>query len=361
MNHESSESEVKAAKYFVILFALVLLMLLAGIASINYLVNPYGEYPTRLCRPMVQMSRIKKVEIVNSLELNVKGVVLGSSRVMQIQPADLEAITGIPFVNLGVNSGSTIDFLALTQLFEKKMGRLPECLVIGLDLESFSDSRAIDSRLMSQPDLMALVADRVSWSDRLHQFGNLLSANQFTTSVQCLVQNVTGRFPESKSVILENGTIEYLHHNKLLENGEIDLKSMLLQDKAKHLGRFVGFDRLSKERLAELRLLLESCAKSSIEVKIYLTPYHPNLIEELKDKTEFLLRAKELIEQLSLLTEGTDFEIFDFSEIENFSGDPENFKDNVHCLSQNSKLILREIFGHKANTSSARKLLKANN
>lgn len=337
-------AENSIAKRFAVVFLAALLIALASIGSANYLVNPYGDYSTSYFRPLVQMSRIRKAEIIRQTGPETEGLILGSSRVMQIQPEWLKEKTGLQFVNLGVNSGAPVDFLALTRLFIEQTGKAPRFCVIGLDLESFSAARAIDARLLSHAELSSLISDRISLTDRIQQFQNILSATQLFSSISCFYRNVTGRFPEESSVITADGTVDYLRHQQLVQDNKFNLKKTLEQNKSKHLRRFQEFSSISDERLEEFRQLLELFAEHEVELIVFTTPYHPALVAHLKESTAFSKMKDELLVKMHELQNEYRFSFFDFSEVSSFAGDPNDFLDCVHYLEGNSRRIVNRVF-----------------
>lgn len=99
------------------------------IILINNIVNLYRDYGTTFFRPLVQTARKDKVGLLSQFENKPEAVVIGSSRVMRMEPDYLDSIFVYDFFNLGVKFairswknrtfllGRTMDRLKIGQSF----------------------------------------------------------------------------------------------------------------------------------------------------------------------------------------------------------------------------------------------------
>ena len=133
-------------------------------ALLNFIVNPYSQYPTHFLEPLVQTSRMQKVALLSKTKNSAEALVLGSSRVMKFEPDYLKSKTGLNFFNGGMNYVRPEDCLAFLRHFRKTTGRDPTELIVGVDVVGFSDA-AVDSRLL-QSELASFVPEASGLANR---------------------------------------------------------------------------------------------------------------------------------------------------------------------------------------------------
>ncbi|TWT97569.1 hypothetical protein Pla108_17210 [Botrimarina colliarenosi] len=119
-----------------------------AISALNWSVDPYDQYGEHGRPPLTLTARGDKSLGVSQASPATDGLVMGSSRVLLLSRAQLEAVTGVGFYNAGVYYGRTEDFLALARRFETTRARAPRVLVIGLDIDAFADQIGPDSELI---------------------------------------------------------------------------------------------------------------------------------------------------------------------------------------------------------------------
>ena len=134
-------------------FVVVTTLAVGCIAGANYVINPLGLYAPKVFPPLVRTSRSDKLELIHNFSPKPEAVVLGSSRAMQISPAVVQRLTGLPGFNLAVDSARTEDYYALVRRLVEGEGARPRLLLIGVDVEAFHDHVAPDDRLLALPAL----------------------------------------------------------------------------------------------------------------------------------------------------------------------------------------------------------------
>lgn len=323
------------------LISCVVGLLIIGLT--NFIVNPFANYPPTYIRPLVQQSRPAKVELLESQNPAPDGLILGSSRVLTLKPSQIEAVTRTRFLNLGVNSGAAEDFIAFIGLYQEQFGRYPKQIVIGLDIQSFSVNRPIDARFLSNQALRPFAAEYIGWSDILEQYKGILSDSQLISSLRSLTHWISGKYPASKTSWNEDGTIAYLSIEKSLQNGAFDLEKEIAKTKHRHLGRFSQFDRLSEPRLKIIDKILQLAERENIELFLFISPLHPELLQELRVHTKYDERKQQLLERLSVMESRYGFSCLDLSEISSFGGTPDGFIDGIHYVEPNSSKIIAKL------------------
>ena len=121
------------------------------IALLNLIVNPYAQYPTRCLPPLVQTSRTEKLALFSRCSPTPEGLILGSSRVLQLEPGYVSTKTGLNFFNAGMNYAKPEDYLAFVRYFERSAGCLPRMVILGVDVHAFSDALPVDPHLLCEP------------------------------------------------------------------------------------------------------------------------------------------------------------------------------------------------------------------
>jgi hypothetical protein len=342
---ERRADNASSAKSFVAASCLMFLTILGLVAVTNYVVNPYAWYAPEVVQPQAQLShKIKVAQLQQALE-PPPGLVLGSSRVMQVEPAYLQAKTGYAFYNAGVNAATAEDYLAMLRFYLNTFHQPPRTIVLGIDVEAF-DSRPASSRLQQVPELWLTILDLISLRDRLLLLSKLLDWYQITSSIRSLIIHFSQRAPEPLSAFLPDGTIRYLDMEKQKANGTFDSSHEIAVGKVRKEQRFAAFHHLSRKRQDVLKAFLDLCREQHIELIVFLTPLHPEVLQHVSEKTEFLARHEEVKSLLYSLASIYLFPIFDFTDIKNFKGISEDFKDAEHYLILNSRRIIDEISRH---------------
>ncbi|HUP80382.1 MAG TPA: hypothetical protein VM260_17640, partial [Pirellula sp.] len=96
-------------KRFCVCTACIVAVSLFCVATVNWTVNPYGQYSSSCFEPIVQDSRCEKIELFERLETAPLGLILGSSRALKFEPEYLQTRTSQTFFNFAVNHGRPED------------------------------------------------------------------------------------------------------------------------------------------------------------------------------------------------------------------------------------------------------------
>ena len=114
------------------------------------------------------------------------GLILGSLRVMQVEPAYLEVKTGCSFYNAGVNSATAEDYLAMLRFYINTFHQPPRMILLGIDVEAF-DSQPVSGSLLQVPELALTISDLISLRDRLLLLPKLFDWYQIASSNRSLI------------------------------------------------------------------------------------------------------------------------------------------------------------------------------
>src|SRR5688572_20799192 len=98
------------------------------VAAVNFVVNPFGSYPTRVLEPMVLHSRADKLRLLDAAP-PPEAVILGSSSTFAMAPEQIRQRTGLRAFNASVHGGTPRDYHALVRHLEER-GAWPRVLLI---------------------------------------------------------------------------------------------------------------------------------------------------------------------------------------------------------------------------------------
>lgn len=344
------QSVQEKSKRFNFVFLYCCFAAFGAISLLNYLVNPYGDHATKLFRPLVQTARNDKVYLLSQMDHKPEGVVIGSSRVMRLEPDYLKTIFGYNFFNFGVNSAMPEDYLAILRHYEKSCGKPPEMVILGIDIYSFTDALPMDSRLVNCPELFGNLPELQGSS--LHQWKTGLTRNVklfrenfkyslLKDSLRTLKMDLwDGGRDEGQVDFISNGMM--VDRLTLQQNAEgtFDLAKEIAFHKIDYTRRYVGFDALSQRRCEYFETFLRICNEKKIKLVVFSTPLHPELASELAQNTTFTDRKKDVVAYLNQQCFKNKVPFYEFSDINSFQGIADDFHDGVHATVMNNRRII---------------------
>jgi hypothetical protein len=310
------------------LFGRVLALQLLVVAAINFLVNPFRLYPTHLEPPLITDDHTTKLELLRDRRPRL--LVLGSSRVMKLEPAYLERKTGLPAFNLGVASGQMEDSLCLFRYATERLGLRPEWILLGVDVDSFHPTAPVNPQLLKDPRLRRCLPPelRPSWTTALYDLTQLLTLDQLKASCRALgprpAQGETSYDPDG-----------LMHHVR--EREPLDLG----RDMRPCMQRYVDFPHLSPSRLRYLDELARLCRRRGIRLTVFLTTVHEQYRRSVA--ASYLPRYGELAPLLRRKAAAEGFRFFDASRVEFYGGDPNDFYDSSHINAGNARRIINHV------------------
>lgn len=342
------DEQERQAKQFCYRFLLILVAVLTATAAMNVVVNPFAQYPFRCLSPVVQMSRVDKLRLLSELPSPPSGIILGSSRVLKLEPAYLQDKTGLSFFNAGVNYAVPTDHLAWYRHYLATYGNAPRMVVLGLDISSFSPSVATDARLISNPTLSRHVRSDMTVHDRCARWTELLSWQQTRESLRSLKHHFLRQAdvtspPLPVEKYQHDGQIVYLQREREIAAGTYDFAGPLEFNKHEYETRYRQFDQLSETRLNEFRQLARECTAHGTQLISFITPMHPSLLQHLSARSRLTARRSELVRCLQAYADELGFTLVDLTELESFGADPRMFVDGIHPLEPNTRKLIDKI------------------
>jgi len=304
-------------------------VLLASVASLNYVVNPFGLFDTHLFEPIVLHSRAAKVKLYLERQPRPQIVLLGSSPTFTMEPSYVEARTGRPAFNAAVHGGTPRDFLALTRMMLRN-GPPPKAAIAAFRVEQFRP----DTRVGFEPGdpLDSFVADDAAGLRRAaEEAETLLTLEQTEASLRLLSVELQGR-PEPHYRFDPDG----LGHFKSYSLDEA-LKDYLVEAAKPYHFRFRQLNAAQLQYLAQFFAL---CRAHGIRVVAYVPPYHPRLTALWDAQTRLPELREGLLAELRRQQAQGGVTVHDFTRVESFGGGDRMFLDALHPSPEANRLIL---------------------
>lgn len=324
---------------FVFKFLILLGIALVAIAGLNYLVNPLGVFAPELLPPVALNTRPAKAKLLSELRPPPQALILGSSRVMKIDPAEIERRTGLRAFNAGVNAAFAEDYYAFLRYAVERAEARPKLVIIGADVESFDDHSPPNEYLLQPNALGRFVAPPEDAALEWRRFTGLFSVLQTKLSFVALYQRLGG-VPRQAAQFEADGYLRGDPWRRLKEAGELDVAGRA----AEYGARYASYQAPAPERVAYLAKAARYARERGARVVVFLTPIHPDLRARLQPYG-YENRRREVADALAQACAAEGCEFFDLTDPQSFAADLGGFHDGAHIDEHNAALLLDKILG----------------
>lgn len=336
------------------LFAVVYVFACAGALASALIVNLLGNDSRLFPSPFFPASserawKTRRLDDAVRESRPPKIIILGSSRVMQIQPKYVQAITGKTTFNYGVSTATPTDYL--TQLrYLLSIGCRPEIVLLGVDEFAFRyEYRPSEMETLGHLGLFM----KMPFPENLETLVGCLRRIDLGTTRQSLSRLVRKKQPVARgiedvgNILLEDGYLIYCNHVRKMEDGTFDQAANI----ASNVGREDGIAMLlesllrpNPRKLDRFEEFLSLSRAEGIEVRVMFLPLHPDY--EKQRLTEQLLQARSAMSQ-DLQRICTEYGVVyrDFTQLASYDGDPKEFYDAVHQTPVNTRRMVNVLFG----------------
>jgi len=324
---------------------------LVCIAALNIYVNPFRLYWSMRFDAAATNLRLQKYELAQRMQPPPQTVILGSSRVMAMDPADIERYLPGPCFNFGMQAGAAEDYYAALLSLTEGAGLPIRNVVLGIDLEAFNPSAPTIYESRYFPEFSRYLIHTPLARARLSdQLGLLMSMQQTDESLNVLRRAFRRELDVELVSIEPNGKAIQIAREQAIAAGTFDLQRIIASRVRKYPSRSLrlgGYKRVDPVRLLYLDDLLNYCDEHGIRVYAFITPYHPRLWDVLDQLPEAaILNDVKAQVQEHLAAHGV--ELHDFSHIVSFGGDPQQFYDEIHMRPDNIHRVVEALFGGTA-------------
>jgi hypothetical protein len=331
---------------------------LASALAVNVMGNASGLFPSPLFPPLSERAwKTRRLDDAVRADRPPKVIVLGSSRVMQIQPQYIRAITGKAAFNYGVSTATPTDYL--TQLrYLLKIGCRPDLVLLGVDESSFHGKRRPEE--LQTLGHLGLFMEMPS-SENLDILAESLRGIDLGTTLRSLSKLVgkkrsnLRRVEAAGNILLEDGYLIYCKHVRKLEDGTFDQAANIAADVGREARVALMHQSLlqpTSEKMDHFEQFLAIARAEGIEVRVVFLPLHPDYERRLF--TEELSRARSAMSQniqRTCVKYGAVYR--DFTKLASYGGDPKEFYDSQHQTAINTRRMVNAIVGVTAGNALA--------
>ncbi len=318
-------------------------LLLAALYLVSYrVVDPDSEYGTGKFPPPLANARQTKQNIFKTYAAShqIEGLILGSSRSMQLEPALAQKLTGFQFFNFSVQNAMVEDYLAIYR-WVLSQGANPKLLMVGVDVEAFDPADKIDQRLLhNEPLELALTGQSSGMTDKVERAGDELNIENAIAVVKGLELKV--RPAKQTDIVEPDGHTEYPYDEEDIRSGKFNLEKMIGQTIPTYAANYKGMDKLSPQREAWLTQLVHEAAAHNTRVILWVPPLHPETVRVLDQSTPYGDRLKDTIAFVQSLQ--TQFpntvKAVDLSSPDKFGGNETDWRDGAHMNKLNAERAL---------------------
>jgi hypothetical protein len=316
----------------------VVLLGLGSVAAVNYVVNPYGLYPTRNFEPLVQQTRNLKVNLYAQQPEPPQIVVLGSSRTFTVDPAQLEALWGCPAFNAGLTGGRITDSLAFVR-YIATTGSSPQIIIMEINVEVLM----FDGQLVEQGNQLDTYLSPLRWQRITNAWNigrQLVSVDQLQAVRTLLQAELQGR-PLSGIQFRDDGMGQFKETFRAAAERQ---RPQAIQRRMENFDEGVAGINL----INEVHQFWALTATQDTQIIGYLTPYRPDFAALLEASAGYQAVDAYVHELYAELQQTyPHIRIMDFRADSAFQ-DPALFVDIIHPTETASAIMmegLHEAFG----------------
>jgi hypothetical protein len=315
------------ARAFLRRFAAAFAVVATAVCAINYVVNPFGVYATHVFEPIVLNSRVQKTRMYAALPAPPDVVVLGSSVSFTMPPAYIAERTGKRAFNASIHGGVPSDYLAFFR-YMLALGKVPKVLIVPVSVEGLRPN--LPTGFEPHDPLRRYGSDTHDGVDLPIE---LIGMPQTEASLRLLSVEWHGRSAPYYRFD-PDGLGHFLGTTPLDEA----VDSYLAHEWAP---RLFAFEALDGGQVAALHELLALCRDHGVKVVAYVPPYHPRAAALYARASRLpALKAQLLLDLARWEREGLIAAVYDFSDVESFSGSASMFHDLAHPTEEASRRML---------------------
>lgn len=287
---------------------------------INIIVDPFYIFQTPFFKEQAQINdRYAKIQFLKENNQRFNSYMMGSSRMFLTYPEVIEKyIPGTKFYNLATIFGTMHEHLLHIKYFLDN-GYPVKNLYIGLDMDMYAIAA-----LHNQNDFLLRLHPHVLKKDPIAFYWSYMNTLPRRDLLRKLRVNFKKR-ASSKYQIDKDGTLALRSEGK---NPQVFFERPLSSEKLK-----IKNEKMV-ENLNALKELVELCNKHHINLILFTTPYHKELMDRFMEEDYMTL--------LRDLSEVSPY--WDFSGYNSVTTDNKNYLDHSHYKPSVSRLIAARIF-----------------
>ncbi len=358
----------KETKWFAGIYVLSCVGSLAVALGINALGNETGLFPSTLFPATTERAwKTRRLDETVRDGRPPKVIILGSSRVMQIQPKYVRGATGKTAFNYGVSGATPTDFLVQLR-YLLKSGCRPDVVILGIDENAFAETGLSGDELLGHLGLflevpfpknikiLASVIRRCDIGTTWASLGRLLRRVPLVDrTLRGLGRpgrpgNSSPKVEDADIMFLEDGYLIYCNHMRAKAEGTFDLQDGI-ERRVQAYGEEIraAILRPDPQSRKEFERLLSLARVNGIEVRVMVTPFHPEFERKVFD-AEAREARYELRQYIRNTSASFGASFADLSDLASYDGDPNQFFDAYHQTPVNTQRMVNVLFSLPART-----------
>ena len=302
------------------------------------LVNPRGVFPWQAFPQPLPNYRARKLAVLAATAGDFGGLVLGSSRSMKLDPVVLQARTGLRYFNLAMLGADPEDYPAVWRYYLQKH-RAPQALVIGIDLNGFSEAEA-SANFRRNPELIAALEGRArrpveQLRDLLREAKGELTVD-YAKDIGASIHQAFSPQPENFQ-FRSDGVLVYNRFDQAIAAGTYDRAARITDCSDRYLKELAAPD---PARLRLVEQVIRDARTKGVRITVFITPHHPSLMSRIDGDSLFRRYLTDLTGAVRAWQGAYAVEVRDLSRIESFGGDSADWYDCTHFGAANAARVV---------------------
>lgn len=329
-----------SSRRFTRVFVTILILGIGMTAALALYVDPFGTFGTGRIPPLLTNEREDKPKAFLALDPSPQAIVIGSSRVMKLNPACVRELTGIPAFNFGLGNAHMEDLVAVVRFYQARSRAPLRELIIGLDVEMF-DNKEVDQRTLSSRSLAPYVGGdaSLSWSTASRALFGMQAFEAAFTSIRHHMHPAGA----SHRTTGPDGLLTYPDWEGELRNGTFRQAPHLTEIAERLKNEENDFTKLSAPRVAMFLDLVRSVHQAGTTIDVYIPPLHPAVLAAWA-KSPLAARTLNVDEMLRDLEREGVIRYLKVNRVEDFGGDQAAYFDGIHMMESNTSRLLLKMF-----------------
>lgn len=286
------------------LYIFIPLFLIAFILSFNFVIDPYSMTSYNLLGIKNKFARDDRKEKVAKLyvEPTYKNMLFGSSHVYSMNPLMAGKYLGGRSYNAGVGTARIEDHLGFL-LFLKRINKLPDNILIGLDFYSFNQNVETNSYFLVNSDLNFLQKQ----VDSNLYFRKFLSLDAFRASYKTLRNFLINSGEKPRFDLFGaagNASQVFTNYPKEIQHSVFSDEQI---DEGYKIVKTIQYKVINKDRLKYVQEIVRLCHENKIHCTFFITPLSGQLLERIHKDPVLRSTLKSFKLQLANITSYYDF------------------------------------------------------
>lgn len=329
----TSRANIRSKKWLKLLFIFTFIFSLI-IFSVNFIVDPYNITKYNLLKIKFKFARDDRTEKINYFTslTSFENILLGSSRVYSINPKTVTALLGENTYNFGVGTATVEDHLGIL-LYLKREKKLPKNLILGVDFYTFNPDIPPNKYFITNKNLNFL-----SYSNYEENYlSKFFSIDSFRASFKTLTNHLKSKNEEPRFDTLGWAGVYEDYSKRDIAQDLVKVKKEL-HENISDIYSNLKYKFIDTKRVNYYNQIKKICKENDIQLYIFTTPLHPELLNILNNNENTKNALQEFVSYLS------SFEHFyNTYNDELLYNDLRNFHGTTHSSTNAGDIIVKKL------------------